>query len=249
MDGMLANKGTLITGAASGIGQAIATAFAQAGAAVAVADIADTSITAASVREAGGQCLELVMDVTDEASVVSGVAEAAARFGRLDIAVASAGIGDDGPLLSTSLDDWNRVIGVNLTGVFLTGREAIRAMLDDAGDRGGRVINIASDHAYMGWEERSAYNASKSGILGLTRCWAKEFGPHVLVNAICPGPVATPLLMNGITPELMARETDIPLARVGRPEEIAAVALALVGPAGDFTTGQAWGVNGGSVMP
>jgi 3-oxoacyl-[acyl-carrier protein] reductase len=113
----------------------------------------------------------------------------------------------------------------------------------------GRVIAIASDHAFFGWEGRSAYNASKAGVLGLVRCWAREFGPGILVNAICPGPVETPLLMAGMTPEIMARETDIPLRRIGRPEEIAAVAVALAGPAGSYVTGQAWGANGGSAMP
>ena len=114
---------------------------------------------------------------------------------------------------------------------------------------GGMIVNIGSHYDKMGVRQHAAYCASKAGILGLTRVWAKEFGPDILVNTICPGPVETPLLLDGITPEIMARETDIPLGRVGQPDEIAAVALALAGKAGAFTTGQAWGANGGSAMP
>ena len=246
MGGFLDGKVALVTGAASGIGQATAVAFAAEGAAVALADIGDTTASAARVAEAGGRAIEVAMDVTDEASVVSGVNAAVAQLGGLDLTVASAGIPSDIPLLETSLADWQRVIGVNLTGVFLTGRESIRAMTQHG--RGGRVIVIASDHAFFSWRERSAYCASKAGVLGLVRVWAEEFAPDILVNAICPGPVETPLLMDDITPEIMARETDIPLRRLGQPDEIAAVALALAGKAGSFTTGQAWGANGGSMM-
>jgi 3-oxoacyl-[acyl-carrier protein] reductase len=247
MSGFLDGKVALVTGAASGIGRATALAFATEGAAVALIDIVDTSSVAAQIAEGGGRCFEACIDVTNEDSVCTGIGEVDVALGGIDISVACAGIADDRPLLETSLEDWNRVLRVNLSGVFLTGREVIRVMTNRS--RGGRVISISSDHGFMGWEERSAYCASKSGVLALTRCWAREFGPQIHVNSICPGPVETPLLMEGITPELMARETDIPLRRVGRPEEVAAVALALAGPAGDFTTGQAWGVNGGSVMP
>ena len=246
MSEFLDGKAALVTGAASGIGQAIAEAFAAEGATVALADIADTSQTTRRIAEAGGTSHAVAMDVTDEASVVDGVAGAAKALGGLDLAIASAGIVGDAPLLETSLADWHRVIGVNLTGVFLTGRESIRAMNDHG--RGGRVIVIASDHAFFSWNERSAYCASKAGVLGLVRVWAEEFAPSILVNAICPGPIETPLLMDDITPEILARETDIPLRRLGQPDEIAAVALALAGKAGSFTTGQAWGANGGSMM-
>jgi len=247
MKGFLEDKVVLVTGAASGIGRASAIAFASKGAVVALADIADTSSVADTITTANGRCYQFRIDVTDEHCVCTGIGHVAADLGGIDISLACAGIAHDRPLLETSLEDWNRVLSVNLNGVFLTGREVIRAMMRRG--RGGRVLNIASDHAFMGWEERSAYCASKSGVVALTRCWAKEFGPRILVNAICPGPIETPLLMDSITPALMARETDIALGRIGRPEEVAAVALALAGPAGDFTTGQAWGVNGGSVMP
>ena len=247
MKEFLDKKVVLVTGAASGIGRASAIAFANEGAVVALADIADTSAVADTIISAGGRCFEVHIDVTDEQSVCAGISDVDTALGSIDISLACAGMADDRPLLETSLENWNRLLRVNLSGVFLTGREVIRVMTRRG--RGGRVLNIASDHAFMGWEERSPYCASKAGVVALTRCWAKEFGPHILVNAICPGPVETPLLMEGITPALMARETNIALGRIGQPEEIAAVALARAGPAGDFTTGQAWGVNGGSVMP
>ena len=241
----LNGKAALVTGAASGIGRAVAEALAAEGCRVALADRADCSATADAIESAGGDAFGITMDVTDEGGVTEATANAVRRLGGLNIAVLSAGIADDGPLLETSLTDWNRVIAVNLSGIFLTGRETIRAML---GNSDGRVIVIASDHAFMGWEERSAYCASKAGVLGLVRTWAREFGPAIRVNAICPGPVETPLLTDGLTPELLARETDIPLGRIGQPNEIAAAVVALTGKAGAFTTGQAWGVNGGSVM-
>ncbi len=246
MGGFLDGKVALVTGAASGIGQATAVAFATEGAAVVLADIGDTSVSAAQIADVGGRSIEVTMDVTNEASVASAITDAVEALGGLDITVASAGVVGDQPLLDTTLAEWHRVIGVNLTGVFLTGRESIRAMTDQG--RGGRVIVIASDHAFFSWRERSAYCASKAGVMGLVRVWAEEFAPSILVNAICPGPIETPLLMDDITPEIMARETDIPLRRLGQPDEIAAVALALAGKAGSFTTGQAWGANGGSMM-
>ena len=164
-------KVALVTGAASGIGRATAIAFATEGAVVALADIADTSSVAAQIAEGGGGCFEVCIDVTDESSVCTGIDAVDAALGGIDLSIASAGIADDGPLLETSLEDWNRVLRVNLTGVFLTGREVIRVMTRRG--RGGRVISISSDHAFMGWEERSAYCASKSGVLALTRCCAR----------------------------------------------------------------------------
>ena len=246
MIGFLDGKVALVTGAASGIGQAIAVAFAGEGATVALADIGDTAETERRIAEAGGKTLAVPMDVSDEQSVIDGVAGAVKTLGSLDISVASAGIALDVPLLETTRAEWDRVIGINLTGVFFTGRESIRAMSDHG--QGGRIIVISSDHAFFSWKERSAYCASKAGVLGLVRVWAEEFAPDILVNAICPGPVETPLLMDEMTPEILARETDIPLRRLGQPDEIAAAALALAGKAGSFTTGQAWGVNGGSAM-
>lgn len=173
-------------------------------------------------------------------------AEVERRFGGLDVLVHCAGVIHEAPLLATDVAAFDRVIGVNLRGSFLVGKAAIALMRG----RGGRVILTASDLAYSGRETFSPYVASKHGVLGLTRSWAKEFAPDILVNALCPGPIDTEMLGAAqMSDEWRARELDIPLARFGRPEEIAAMAVFLAGPGGSFVTGQGIGVNGGSVMP
>ena len=115
---------------------------------------------------------------------------------------------------------------------------------------GGRVINIASDLAYLGREQFSVYCASKAAVLSLTKSWAREFAPNILVNSICPGPIDTDMLnLENMSPEWRAKESDIPLKRIGQPEEISELAVFLAGPGSTFITGQGIGVNGGSVMP
>ena len=168
------------------------------------------------------------------------------RLGGLDILVNNAGILIEKPLLDTSAADFDRLIGVNLRGVFLVGREAIRVM---ARQRQGRVINIASELAYLGRENCSIYCASKGGVLSLTRSWAREFAPDILVNAIAPGPTDTAMLGAGSTsPETLAKEAMNPLGRIARPEEIAAAAVFLAGPGATFMTGQCVSPNGGAAM-
>jgi 3-oxoacyl-[acyl-carrier protein] reductase len=173
-------------------------------------------------------------------------AEIERSFGGLDVLVHCAGVIHEAPLLETSVETFDRVIGINLRGTFLVGKAAIGLMQG----RSGRVILTASDLAYLGRETFSPYVASKHGVLGLIRSWAKEFAPGILVNALCPGPIDTEMLGAAtMSAEWRAREMDIPLARFGQPEEIAAMAVFLAGPGGSFVTGQGIGVNGGSVMP
>lgn len=153
------------------------------------------------------------------------------------------------PLLDTPVADFDRVIAINLRGSFLVGKMAIGLMGGTADDP-ARLVMIASDMAYYGRETFSPYVASKHGVLGLVRSWAKEFAPCVLVNAICPGPIDTEMLgAANMSAEWRARELAIPLARFGRPEEIGELALFLAGPGGRYFTGQGIGSNGGSVMP
>ncbi|WP_297971031.1 SDR family NAD(P)-dependent oxidoreductase [uncultured Amaricoccus sp.] len=235
----------LVTGAYRGIGAACARAFAAAGASVACADIRQPDATLASLAGGTGH-VALVSDVADERSVTAMFAEVERRFGGLDVLVHCAGVIHEAPLLETDVAAFDRVIGINLRGSFLVGKAAIALMQG----RGGRVILTASDLAYSGRETFSPYVASKHGVLGLTRSWAKEFAPGILVNALCPGPIDTEMLGAAeMSEEWRARELDIPLARFGQPEEIAAMAVFLAGPGGSFVTGQGIGVNGGSVMP
>jgi 3-oxoacyl-[acyl-carrier protein] reductase len=245
--GQLDGKKALVTGAARGIGRAIAEALAAEGAALAVADIRECADTVASIRKAGGTALSFACDVAREELVEALFRDALERLGGLDVVVSNAGVILEKPLLETSLADYERVMGINLRGCFLVGRAALRQM---SAQKSGRLINIASDLGFGPREKFSVYSASKSGVLGFTRAWAREFGPHVLVNAIAPGPVDTEMLaLDQMSPEWRAKEEQIPLGRVGKPAEIASVAVFLAGPGASFVTGQAFGPNGGSVMP
>jgi 3-oxoacyl-[acyl-carrier protein] reductase len=247
--GTLEGSRALVTGGASGIGRAIALAFAAEGAAVGIADlapIAKAEAVVAAIGRQGGQAFAVRADVADEAAVLSLFETVERRLGGLDILVNNAGILIEKPLLVTTAEDFDRLIGVNLRGAFLVGREALRLMTRQGR---GRVINIASELAYLGRANCSVYCASKGGILAMTRSWAREFGPNILVNAIAPGPTDTAMLgPESTSPETLAQESDIPLGRIGRPEEIAAAAVFLAGPGATFMTGQCVSPNGGAVM-
>ncbi len=246
MSGALEGRRALVTGAASGIGRAIALAFAAEGAEVAVNDrapLAQIEAVVGEVRARGGRAFAIRADIADEAAVLAMFERVLAE---LDVLVNNAGILIEKPLLETTAAEFDRLIGINLRGAFLVGREALRAMAR----RGeGRVINIASELAYLGRANCSLYCASKGGVLAMTRSWAREFAPHILVNAIAPGPTDTAMLTGGATsPETLAQETEIPLGRLGRPEEIASAAVFLAGPGATFITGQCLSPNGGAVM-
>ena len=241
----LVHKNILVTGTFRGIGAACARSLAREGARIACADIHKPDATVAQLSSGPNRHLSLACDVSDEASVLSMFRTLDRKFGDIDILVHCAGVIQEGPLLYTSTEDFDRVIGINLRGSFLVGREAIRRMQG----REGRVVLMASDLAYLGRETFSSYVASKHGVLGLARSWAAEFAPRILVNAICPGPVDSAMSdAENRTPEWRARELDIPLQRFGLPEEIAEMAVFLCGPGTEFSTGQGLGVNGGSVM-
>ncbi|MEW6632792.1 MAG: SDR family oxidoreductase [Pseudomonadota bacterium] len=230
----LQGKRALVTGAASGIGRATALALREAGATVMGLDL--------TASEHGMPIL--ACDVTQEADIVAAVAEGARRLGGYDILVNNAGILQEASLDRISVDHVDRMFAVNVRGAILVARETLPHLPE-----GGRIINIASELAYLGRAEASVYCATKAALLGLTRSWARELAPRILVNAVAPGPTDTPLLgFDALTENQRAQETVHPLGRIGRPEEIAAAVVFLAGPGATFFTGQCLGANGGAAM-
>jgi 3-oxoacyl-[acyl-carrier protein] reductase len=243
----LAGKRALVTGAGSGIGQATAIELSRRGADLALVDVASCVKTVDKIVEMGRDCIAIEADVGDEYQASAAVTRTLDGLGGVDILVNCAGIILEKPLLEMTADEFDKIVHVNLRGVFLMGREGIAAMKQKG--EGGRVINIASELAYLGRAEFSAYCATKAAILGLTRSWAREFAPEILVNTVAPGPVDTPMLsIESMSQEWRDKETDIPLGRVGRPDEIASVIAFLAGPEATFITGQTFSPNGGAVM-
>ncbi|MBM3674040.1 MAG: SDR family oxidoreductase [Actinobacteria bacterium] len=239
--GRLEGKVAVVTGAASGIGAATARRFAVEGATVVGWDAV------------GSDGLEVV-DVRDEAAVAAGVARAVAAHGRVDALVNAAGVAGGGPVHAMDAAEWERVIGVNLTGTYLTNKHVIAAMLEqtpDARGQRGSIVNIASIEGLEGTEGGSAYNASKGGVVILTKNLAMDYGRRgVRANCICPGFIDTPMMgavfdMAGMDHVRRSFVEAHALGRCGEPEEIAAAALFLVSDDASFVTGSALVVDGG----
>jgi 3-hydroxybutyrate dehydrogenase len=251
----LTGKVALVTGAASGIGLAIATAYAKAGARVAIADIAYDKANEAAMTLGGGT-IGVAMDVTDEAQVDDGFARTKRELGPVDILVSNAGVQIISPLVELSFADWKRMLAIHLDGAFLTSRAAMRQMI--AAGRGGSVILMGSAHSHVASKFKAPYVAAKHGLLGLARVIAKEGAPNgIRSNVICPGFVRTPLVEKQI-PE-QARELGMSEDEVIRDvmlrdtvdgefttlEDIADAALFLAGFGSNALTGQSLVVTHG----
>ena len=240
----LARQIALITGAARGIGAECACELARQGAMAICTDILPLDTTIERMRAQGGNARGAICNIADEGQTTSLVETVIETHGRLDHLVHCAGIVIERPLIETTAEDFDRVIAVNLRGSFLIGRAALRVM------KGGSATFIASDLAYLGRANHSAYVASKHGVLGLVRSWAHEFAPAIRVNAICPGPTNTEMTSSiNLSAAAREKELSLPMRRFAEPSEIAAMAGFLASPMAGFITGQGIGVNGGSVMP
>lgn len=239
----LAGLRVIVTGAGRGIGAATVAELAARGARVVGVDRTGPE------AQSGAAIATLFADVADEADVVSAVEDAIVALGGLDCVVNNAGIVIEKPLLETTAAEFDRVIAVNLRGTFLVGREAARHYACVRRSSPGRIINIASELAHLGRAEYSPYCASKGGVISLTRSWARELAPNVLVNAVAPGPTDTDMLRSERQYEELARTADgIPLGRLGAARDVACAVAFLAGPDAAFITGSVLDVNGGAAM-
>lgn len=248
------NKVALVTGAASGLGLATAKAFAEAGACVVLADWNEKEVQAAAndLASKGHKTLAVVCDVSDDAQVQAIVKQTVATFGRLDVAYNNAGI--QNVLAETAdspRDDYDRVMAINLRGVWSCMKYELQQMREQ---RSGAIVNCSSLGGLIGGNQRGTYHAAKHGVIGFTKSAALEYATRgIRVNDVCPGMIHTPMvdemIAGGQGEELDTMlKTLVPMARMGRPEEIADAVLWLCSDAASYVTGQSISVDGGYVM-
>jgi 3-oxoacyl-[acyl-carrier protein] reductase len=244
----LEGKVALVTGAAQGIGRSIALVLAREGARISVSDInlEKAQETRQEIESLGREALAVGGNVAQAADAEAMVQKTVEKFGRLDILVNNAGITKDQVLLRMKEEDWDLVMAVNLKGVFLLTKCVLRPFLKQ---KGGKVVNIASISGVMGNPGQANYSASKAGILGFTRSVAREYASrNIQVNAIAPGFIDTAMSQAIPQKERDLLIKQIPMERLGKPEDIAEAVLFLSSPAADYITGQVLNVNGGLYM-
>jgi 2-hydroxycyclohexanecarboxyl-CoA dehydrogenase len=243
-----ADRITVVTGAASGIGRATAEAFAAGGATVCIADIAREGgeAIAGAIRERGGKATFFHVDLTDAASISALAAAVLERHGRVDILVNAAGWGKTMPFVETDDAFWDKVISLNFVGPMRLTRALLPQMLER---RSGRIVNVSSDAGRVGSLGETVYSGAKAGLIGFTKGLAREGARfNVTANCVCPGPTDTPLL--AAVPEKIrdAFVKAIPMRRFGKPAEIAEAVLYFAGPNAEYVTGQVLSVSGGLTM-
>lgn len=250
MGNTMNNKVALVTGAASGIGRATALAFAREGARVVVSDmdVEGGNETVEQIVALNGDAIFVRTDVSVSAEVQHLMQQTIARYGRLDYACNNAGIGGEAALTADySEESWDKVISINLTGVWLCMKYEIKEMLKQGG---GAIVNMASILGWVGFQTAPAYVASKHALLGLTKNAAIEYGTqNIRVNAVCPAFIRTPLIEKTMSEEVIAQVlTPLhPMGRIGKPEEVAELVIWLCSDKASFVTGGAYLVDGGYV--
>jgi 3-oxoacyl-[acyl-carrier protein] reductase len=246
----LSDKVTLVTGASRGIGREIARQYAAEGAVVGVnyppGEEANARAVVDEIEDADGEATALEADVSDGDAVEAMVNAIEAEFGPLDVLVNNAGgTMQTSPITEMSEDLWDRVVDVNLRGVFLTTKHAVPGLREG---EGGSIVNVSSQYGIIGDENRSHYCAAKGGVISITRALARELAPDVRVNAIAPGPIVTGK-RGELTAEYLDRRTEtIPLGRLGQPEEVAPTAVFLASEQSSYYTGQTLSPDGGEAM-
>lgn len=247
--GRLVGRVALVTGGSRGIGAAIALAFAREGASVAFTyrARADRAHEVASGIEACGvDALAIEADASSEAATRAAIDATVARYGRINILVNNAGaIGDELRIVDLPVSEWDRLIGTDLRGVFLTTKFALPHMPTEPV---GKIINIGSELALKGRAGYAHYCAAKGGIIAFTYALAHEVAPGICANVLAPGPIATDMILADMAPEWVEKEKDIPARRLGTVEEMAETALLLASDAGNFFIGQVISPNGGAVF-
>ncbi|GLR15002.1 beta-ketoacyl-ACP reductase [Chitinimonas viridis] len=244
----LSGKVTIVTGAASGIGHATALRFGKEGARVVVCDLNAAGIDAvvSEILAAGGEAVGYVVNVTNKAQIAEMVAGVKAKWGRIDVLVNNAGIVADAQLTKMTEEQFDRVIDINLKGVYNCTRAVVDTMVEQAS---GVILNASSVVGLYGNFGQTNYAAAKFGVIGFTKTWAKELGKKgIRSNAVCPGFVATPILKDMPEKVIQAMEDKVPMRRLAQPEEIASVYLFLASDDASYINGAVLSVDGGLVI-